>query len=140
MAETTERAERVLHPDLTGKDRRRLVWEGIERFNAGRFYDAHDAWEEIWRSTTPEPRDLFQGLVQVAAGMHHVLDRGKPEPARRVLGKGRGRLEGFGAAVCGLDVAGLLAAVRAWEEWLPRCDGARPPLPRIEVLEADQVR
>jgi hypothetical protein len=132
--------ERVLHPELSGEERRRLFWEGIERFNAGRFYDAHDAWEEVWRSTTPEPRDLFQGLVQLAAAMHHVLDRGKPEPARRVLAKGRCRLEPFGAAACGLDLAGLLAAVRAWEEWLTAAEGPRPPLPSIVVLDAAAVR
>ncbi len=133
-------SERVLHPDLTAQERRRLFWEGIERFNAGRFYDSHDAWEEIWRSTTPEPRDLFQGLVQLAAGMHHVLDRGKPEPARRVLGKGRARLEAYAPRACGLDIEQVVEQVRAWEEWLATCEGTRPPLPRIEVLAAEQVR
>jgi len=132
--------ERALHPDLSADERRKLFWEGIERFNAGRFYDSHDAWEEIWRSTTPEPRDLFQGLVQIAAGMHHVLDREKPEPGRRVLGKGRCRLEPFAPAACGLDIDRLLAAVRAWEDWLGRKEGARPALPRVTVLDPDQVR
>lgn len=133
-------AERVLHPDLSAEERRRLFWEGIERFNSGRFYDSHDAWEEIWRSTTPEPKDLFQGLVQVAAGMHHVLDRGKPEPARRVLGKGRCRLEPFAPASSGLDIAGLLASVRDWEDWLEGDNAPRPPLPRIDILTPADVR
>jgi predicted metal-dependent hydrolase len=131
--------QRVLHPELTPEERRRLFWQGIERFNSGRFYDSHDSWEEIWRSTTPEPRDLFQGLVQLAAGMHHVLDRGKPEPARRVLGKGRSRLEPFAPCACGLDVAGVVEQIRAWEAWLATAEGARPPLPRIEVVEPGEV-
>ncbi|HEX5761178.1 MAG TPA: DUF309 domain-containing protein [Thermoanaerobaculia bacterium] len=132
-------SERVLHPDLTPEKRRTLVREGVERFNAGRFYDAHESWEEVWRSTTPEPRELFQGLVQIAAGMHHVLDRGRPEPGRRVLGKGRRRLEALPPVCCGLDVEALVAAVRAWEEWLPGCAGPAPPPPALRVLAADQV-
>lgn len=131
--------ERVLHPDLTAAERRALVWEGIERFNAGRFYDAHESWEEVWRSTTPEPKDLFQGLVQVAAGMHHVLDRGALEPGRRVLGKGRRRLEPLGPVCCGIDVAALVAAVRAWEEWLPERAGPPPAPPAIEVRDRARV-
>ncbi len=131
---------RVLHPELSAEERKRLFWVGIERFNAGRFYDSHDAWEEIWRSTTPEPKDLFQGLVQLAAGMHHVLDRGKPEPARRVLGKGRSRLEPFGAVAHGLDLASLLTLVRAWENWLESNEGFPPPPPRIDVLTPADVR
>jgi hypothetical protein len=131
--------ERVLHPDLSTEERRRLFWEGIERFNAGRFYDAHETWEEIWRSTTPEPRDLFQGLVQIAAGMHHILDRHNPAPPRRVLAKGRHRLEPYTPAACGLDLATLLTTVRAWEDWLGRKEGPWPPLPRLHVISADQV-
>ena len=132
--------ERVLHPDLTAEERRALVWEGIERFNAGRFYDAHESWEEVWRSTTPEPKDLFQGLVQIAAGMHHVLDRGAPEPGRRVLGKGRRRLEPLGAVCCGMDLTALIAAVVAWEQWLEKDVDPAPTPPSVHVLDPSLVR
>lgn len=123
---------RILHPDLSPAERRRLFHEGIALFNRSLFYDAHDSWEEIWRSTTPEPRDLFQGLVQVTAGMHHALDRRRPEPAARVLAKGRRRLEPLGPVCCGIDLAALLESVRAWEAWLTGGrEGEAPPVPRI---------
>jgi uncharacterized protein len=132
--------ERVLHPDLTPDERRALVWEGIERFNTGRFYDAHESWEEVWRSTTPEPKDLFQGLVQIAAGMHHVLDRAAPEPGRRVLGKGRRRLEPLGPVCCGMDLTALIASVVAWEQWLEKSEDPAPSPPAIHVLDPSLVR
>jgi predicted metal-dependent hydrolase len=126
---------RVLHPDLPPEERRRLFYEGIDRFNGGLFYEAHDSWEEIWRSTTPEPRDLFQGLVQVTAGMHHALDRQRPEPAARVLAKGRRRLEPLAPVCLGLDLEALLESVRDWEGWLTGDrTGAAPPVPRIRVV------
>ena len=131
---------KVLHPDLTPEERRRLVFEGIELFNRGEFFASHESWEEVWRSTTPEPRDLFQGLVQIAAGMHHAVDRGKPEPARRVLGKGRRHLEPLAPVSCGLDVAALVAQVERWEEWLEDGRGGAPAPPVIEVLDPEAVR
>lgn len=126
---------RNLHPDLTAEERRRLLLEGLERFNRGEFFASHESWEEVWRSTSPEPRDLFQGLVQIAAGMHHFLDRGNAEPARRLLGKGRDRLEPFPAVTLGLDLAGLVATVRVWEAWLAAPAGEAPAPPRLVLVD-----
>lgn len=130
---------RVLHPTLSPAERRRLFLEGIERFNRGEHFESHESWEEIWRSTAPEPRDLFQGLVQIAAGMHHFLDLDHPASAARVLGKGRRRLETFLPGTHGLDLEKLVLAVRAWEEWLKQREGEAPPVPRIEVVDAAAV-
>ena len=131
---------RTLHPELSPADRRRLLRLGVERFNRGEFFAAHEAFEEIWRSTRPEPRDLFQGLVQVAAGLHHGLDRGKPEPARRVMARGRRRLEPLGPAACGLDLASLLAVVEAWERWFAEAGDRPPKLPALAVLDPRMLR
>ncbi|PYQ54387.1 MAG: hypothetical protein DMF53_29615, partial [Acidobacteria bacterium] len=60
---------RVLHPEISQEERERLFRVGIDLVNRGQFFAAHEAWEEIWRSTTPEPRGLFQGLIQVAAAL-----------------------------------------------------------------------
>jgi MFS family permease len=122
---------RPLHPELTAAERRALLEEGIAHFNAGRFFDAHESWEEIWRSTTPEPKELWRGLIQVAVGLHHHLVRGNPAPARRVLARGLRRLEAFPQGAEGLDLDALRAAARAWEDWLARPEGDPPPLPTL---------
>lgn len=124
---------RVLHPELTAADRRRLVREGVDRFNAGRFFDAHEAWEEVWRSTTPEPKDLWRGLIQVAVGLYHHLERGNPAAARRVLARGLRRIEPFPQGTEGLDLDALRAAARLWQDWLTDREGDPPPLPRVEL-------
>ncbi len=128
-----------LHPVLTPQERRRLLVEGVDLFNRGEFFAAHEAWEEIWRSDRPEPRDLFQGLVQVAAGFHHWFDRGKATPARRVMARGRRRLAGLGPASCGLDLAALAAAVEGWERWLEEAAGEAPAAPRIRIVDPLEV-
>lgn len=125
---------RVLHPELTAAKRRRLVRTGIDCFNSGRFFDAHEAWEEVWRSTTPEPKELWRGLIQVAVGLYHHLERGNPAAARRVLARGLRRLEPFPQGTEGLDLDLFRAAAHAWQGWLGEPVGDPPPLPRVEPV------
>ncbi|HVS02323.1 MAG TPA: DUF309 domain-containing protein [Thermoanaerobaculia bacterium] len=132
---------RILRPKLEPGERRALLWEGIGLFDAGRFFAAHESWETIWRSTTPEPRDLFQGLVQVAAGLHHACDRRRPDVAARVLAKARRRLAPLAPRCCGIDVAVLLRDLAAWEDWCAHPQAVqRPPPPRVPVADRERVR
>ncbi|MDX1631837.1 MAG: DUF309 domain-containing protein [Thermoanaerobaculia bacterium] len=126
---------RPLHPDLTAEEREDLLFRGADDFNAGRFFEAHEAWEEIWRSTDPEPADLFRGLIQVAVGLYHYHERGKPAPARRVLARGLRRVEAYEQGTESLDLDALCAAASRWEEWLAAPGGEPPPLPKVRFLE-----
>jgi predicted metal-dependent hydrolase len=46
---------------------------GVELFNQGRYWEAHEAWEQAWVPDRYGPdRGLYKGLIQVAAGcLHH---------------------------------------------------------------------
>ncbi|HEV7784588.1 MAG TPA: DUF309 domain-containing protein [Thermoanaerobaculia bacterium] len=130
---------RELHPNLSPEERRRLFLEGIELFNGGRFYDSHEVWEDIWRSTTPEPRNLFQGLIQIAAALHQFLDLHRQDAPGRTLAKARVRLEPYAPMACGLDIASLLEHVGSWESWLGTKQGEPPPVPVVKVLDLDAI-
>jgi hypothetical protein len=49
-----------------------LLAEGIELFNRGRYWDAHEVWEREW---TPDRKGsdsgFYKGLIQIAAGCLH---------------------------------------------------------------------
>lgn len=130
---------RILHPDLSPEERRRLFQEGIDLFNRGDFYGAHDAWEEIWRSTTPEPRGLFQGLVQVAAALHQIVDLERTAGPRNTFAKARSHLEPMAPIACGLDVERLLEAVGEWQAWLERGGSAPPAVPALRIVDPEAV-
>ncbi len=48
---------------------------GIELFNAGKYFECHEALEEIWLSSQGVEREFFHVLIQVAGALHH-LQRG----------------------------------------------------------------
>lgn len=114
---------RPLHAVLTPEERRALFAEGIAHFDRGEHFEAHERFEEIWRSSRPEPRDLFQGLVLVAAGFHHLWVRRRPDVAQRVLRRAVFRLERCDGVGCGVDLEALLVALAAWDRHL---DGETP--------------
>lgn len=131
--------KRELHPTFSPEERQRLFREGLHLFNRGAFYEAHEVWEDIWRSTTPEPRDLFQGLIQVAAALHQYRDLQRTDGPRRTFAKARRRLEPHAPVSLGLDVAGLLESVGSWQRWLERCEGEPPEAPVIRVVDSAAV-
>jgi predicted metal-dependent hydrolase len=49
-----------------------LLHEGIELFNTGRYWDAHEVWERDWTPDRKGPDSgFYKGLIQVAAGCLH---------------------------------------------------------------------
>jgi uncharacterized protein len=77
--------------------------DGVEFFNRGRFFDAHEAWEEVWRDTTGPDRLWLQGLVQIAVALHHH-STGNLLGARSVLSRAIANLTECPDEFCGLDI------------------------------------
>jgi predicted metal-dependent hydrolase len=45
---------------------------GIDLFNSGRYWDAHEAWEHVWMPDRKGPdAGFYKGLIQIAAGCLH---------------------------------------------------------------------
>lgn len=65
--------------------------EGIALFNTGRYFEAHEAFEELWRVSAGDLRMVYQGVVQACAGLVKH-QRGEPASARTLIQKGLGRL------------------------------------------------
>ena len=46
--------------------------EGMELFNAGHYFEAHEALEAAWREETGPVRDLYRGILQVGVTYLHI--------------------------------------------------------------------
>ena len=92
---------------------RDLLEEGLLLFNEGKFYDAHEVWEDLWRATSdPVMKTCYQGLIQAAVGLHH-LERRNMVGASSQARKSIRNLQKGAAAVTGLDIEGLVLQLQA---------------------------
>ena len=126
------------HPSTRAAKDRHAFRRGIEQFNAGRFFDAHENWEEVWLRS-PEPEKTFlQGIIQIAAAFHHY-SRGNARGAQSLLQAGLGRLARFPDVYCGIALGALRAAVQEWATALAGGRDPRPenPFPQIKFAEND---
>jgi predicted metal-dependent hydrolase len=82
--------------------------EGVALFNEGKYWHAHEAWERDWLVATGDEKLFLQGLIQLAAGYHHVR-RGTFKGALSLLGKALTKLEKFPDHYLGVDCAATVA-------------------------------
>lgn len=86
--------------------------QGIEEFNAGRFFEQHETLETLWRDTRTPIRSLFHGILQIGVGFHH-WGRGNHHGAETLLAEGIERLRPFAPVCQTIDVAALIADAEA---------------------------
>jgi predicted metal-dependent hydrolase len=117
-------AGRLEEPQLSPEDLDAFR-RGVAEFNAGYYFECHDTLEEIWSGVRGEPRDFFQGLIQVSVGFYH-LNGGNAAGALSMFGRALKRLERYGERYWGFDVAALRREIGGWAERLR--SGAPLPL------------
>lgn len=89
---------------------------GIELFNAGEFFEAHEVWEDAWNlAPLPEPgkysrKLFFQGLIQCAVSLEHMR-RGNPRGAVRVYESAQAKFIGCPEHYLGIDHFSLRQAL-----------------------------
>jgi uncharacterized protein len=89
---------------------------GVRFFNSRRFWDAHEAWEEIWLHAESDADQFLQGLIQIAAAYHH-LQRGTFRGGVRLFDAGLARLEAFPRDFCGVLRDAVEEAARTHRQW-----------------------
>jgi predicted metal-dependent hydrolase len=89
-------------PDtLDSPDARYLT--GIELFNRGEFFEAHEVWEDLWHECGSAERRFYQSLIQAAVAAYH-WSRGNAAGAQRLYHSGRKYMEPFRPVYRGLVV------------------------------------
>jgi uncharacterized protein len=117
----------------------------VDQFNRGDWFGCHETLEELWAGEKGEMRDFFQGILQVAAALHHWRN-GNFRGAVILLEKGGGLLRRVPTECQGVDVDGvvvsadrLLAALASLSEermaeldpaLLPKLRFIHPPVPQ----------
>ena len=106
--------EKAFRP-LPAIDRRAAFAAGVEAYERGDFFEAHEILEPAWMGTDDSAeRDLYQGLIKLAAAFVHGV-RGNPAGIAKNLTGARERLAAAAGTDAeresGLDVGALIGAV-----------------------------
>ena len=64
----------------------------LNLFNKEKWYEAHDAFEDIWNNVDGDERQIIQGILQVSVSQFH-LSKGNLNGATILLGEGLGRIK-----------------------------------------------
>ena len=99
---------------IAGKSLQGWLDRADELGAAGRFFDAHEELEVAWNAAEGDSKILFQGLIQVAAGLHRLgLHPEKTEGAFYLLDRGVEKLGRTSSMLTPDSLAALEAAVKA---------------------------
>jgi hypothetical protein len=82
--------------------------EGLRLFNAGEYFEAHEALESAWREETGQIRRLYQGILEAAVTYLHI-QRGNYVGAVKVYGRSMKWLGPWPNVCCGVNVGKLRA-------------------------------
>jgi predicted metal-dependent hydrolase len=109
-----------------------IFHHGVMLFNDRKFFEAHEAWEEIWLHSKLPEKTFLQGLIQMTAAFHHH-SRGNLQGMQSLLRRGLARLDEFPATHRGLRIGNLRSSARAWLAALHGKDMTRQP--RLPALK-----
>ena len=90
--------------DLTSTRFKESLQEAIDLFNNQKWYEAHDAFEDIWNDLVGDERQIVQGILQVAVSQFH-LNKGNYNGAMILLGEGIGRIRNRVSDDLGIDLS-----------------------------------
>jgi predicted metal-dependent hydrolase len=99
--------------------------EGIRLFNAGEYFECHEVLEDIWRDERDPIRYLYQGILQIGVGLHH-LRNSNYRGATLLLRDGIDKTSRFTPACMGVDTRSL-------------CDRAQACLDLLQSLGRERI-
>jgi len=79
------------------------LYFALKLFNDQKWYEAHDAFEDIWNTVDGDQRQVIQGILQVSVSQFH-LSKGNLNGATILLGEGLGRIKTRTKIDLGIDL------------------------------------
>ena len=110
---------------------------GISHFNSGKYFEAHEVWEEIWLEETEPEKTFLQGIIQIAAAFHHYC-RQNTDGTETLLAAGIVKLSRFPANHCGLAIDELRSSAKQWARSIGRGEKPkRSEIPQLRFSKSD---
>ncbi|MEK6303591.1 MAG: DUF309 domain-containing protein [Acidobacteriota bacterium] len=119
----------------------RQYLEGVEHFNARRYFDAHEVWEEIWLHAAGDTKLFYQMLIQAAVALHHY-ERGNTRGASGMYQNVNTKLLRLPAMYMSIDLVEFARQFKSFFAELIEKQSEAPaaddqPRPVISLVEMD---
>jgi uncharacterized protein len=89
---------------------KKLYLQGIQLFNEHEFFDAHEAWEDVWHTAYGIKHEFYQGMIQAAVALEHYR-RSNPRGVLSLHKSYPPKFRNVPDRFMGLDVKRFLAAM-----------------------------
>jgi predicted metal-dependent hydrolase len=93
------------------KPSRDFFEEGVDLFNEGKFFECHEAWEEVWKRSDGDAKLFYQGIIQAAVAILHA-QRGNLTGAASLYGKASAKLDHLPREHMGIALGELRDALK----------------------------
>jgi hypothetical protein len=111
---------------------------GVLLFNEGDFFEAHEAWEDLWSESHGDERRFYQGLIQAAVGLCHFAN-GNLRGALKLYHSSRDYMRPCPSPFLGLDTAAFWADMERCFAPLLQTPAEESPQLRGELLPQIQL-
>ena len=102
--------------------------DGIELFDGGEYWEAHESWETLWREMGDGPDDdaeiVIRGFIQLAAALH-LVGVGRLDGAASNFAKAAAKLALAPPRFLGVDVEALRSGIPEAIAAMPRLQPMR---------------
>tara|TARA_B100000427_G_scaffold320831_1_gene320622 strand:+ start:306 stop:671 length:366 start_codon:yes stop_codon:yes gene_type:complete len=92
-----------------------LFLKGLNHYKLQEFYEAHEAWEDLWSDYYLEDKKFIQGLIQLSVSFVH-LKNNNLNGAKSLLRKCREKFENFNGIHRGIDIHILIKEIQRVDE------------------------
>lgn len=87
------------------------VIQGIQTFNQGKYFEAHEYFEDAWRDPPDDSREFYRALLHLSGG-YYRLTQDRSEAARKFFIRALAWIEHFSIPYLGIDTAAITAQLQ----------------------------
>ena len=91
-----------------------LFQKGLDEYDKGDYFEAHEAWEDLWSDYNFPDRKFVQGLIQLSVSFVH-LGNGNLTGAKNLLKKCQQKFDDYSGIHRGINLEDLKSSIEVVE-------------------------
>lgn len=107
--------------------------EGIRLFNAGRFFESHEALEQFYQETEDSNKPFLEALIELAVAFRLHADFGEIKGPVRMIYQALIRLENYQSSHLEIRVKDLSQSMETWAKEAEATGRPPSPIPTIPL-------